>query len=245
MAGRQALSQAEGVLLDWDGCVALGDRPLPAALRLIRAHADRVAIVSNNSTHLPHMFAALLADAGAPIASERVILAGDEALKRAARAGSRRALVLGDSRMRAHAQSLGLNLVREEADLVVLLRDTRFSYARLERAVNSLTRGARLIVANPDGAHPGPNGRVTPETGALLAAILACVDPDGIEMEVIGKPAPGLFESACAVLGTGPGRAVMVGDNPHTDIAGARALGLGAIWVGERADLSIEDLVER
>lgn len=242
-AARRVLAQADGVLLDWDGCVALGDRPLPAAVRLIQAHADRVAIVSNNSTHLPHMFAAVLAEAGAPLPPERVILAGDEALKRAARAGAKRALVLGCSRMRAHAHDLGLNLVRDEADLVVLLRDTRFSYARLERAVNCLARGARLIVANPDGTHPGLHGRVAPETGALLAAIMACVDPAAIEVEVVGKPAPRLFESACAALGAAAERAVMVGDNPQTDVAGAEALGLQAILVGGRSDLAIGDLV--
>jgi 4-nitrophenyl phosphatase len=240
---RQALASSRGILLDWDGCVALGNRPIGAAVRLIAAHRDRVAIVSNNSTHLPAEFVATLAAAGVHLPPDRVILAGDEALRRATDIGAAKVLVLGEGRMKAQGRKLGLNLVQDDADLVVLLRDTRFSYAKLERAVNCLSKGARLIVANPDETHPGPQGRIVPETGSLLAAILACLDLGAFEMEVVGKPAPSLFRSACKVLGVAPEDAVMVGDNPATDIAGAEALGLRGILVGAHGSLSIADLI--
>lgn len=240
---REALVQAEAVLLDWDGCLALGDKPDPAALRFILEREGRVAIVSNNSTHLPENFADILARAGAPVAPDRIVLAGIEALARTVETGARRILVLGDSRMKAHARNLGLNLVQDEADLVVLLRDTRFSYARLERAANCLKAGARLIVANPDFTHPECGGRLAPETGALLAALMACAGDRTIESEVIGKPGPRLFDRACRALRVRPEAAVMIGDNPATDIAGADAFGLKSILVGDRSGIRFEDLL--
>jgi 4-nitrophenyl phosphatase len=239
---QELLANSAAVLLDWDGCVAFGDRPSPEAVRFLHAHRERVAIVSNNSTHLPEDFALILEWAGVRITPDRIVLAGVEALKRAVESRARRVLILGDGRMKAIARNSGLELVRDQADLVVLLRDTRFSYARLERAANSLRRGARLIVANPDATHPGCNGRLVPETGALLAALLGCVGETRIEMEIIGKPAPRLFERACKALGVRPERAVMIGDNPATDIAGADAFGLASILVGPRAGIGLEHL---
>ena len=151
-------------------------------------------------------------------------------------------MVLGDNRMKAHGRNHGLNIVAEDADLVVLLRDRRFTYAKLERAANALRAGARLIVANPDLTHPGPNGQVAPETGALLAALSACVGDAEVEMEIVGKPSPRLFERACRVLEVEPARAVMIGDNPATDGAGAEAFGLPWLMVGAAAPLGFEDL---
>lgn len=47
---RRALDTAKGILMDWDGCIAIENKVLPLARQLISQHADRVAIVSNNST---------------------------------------------------------------------------------------------------------------------------------------------------------------------------------------------------
>ncbi len=46
-----------------------------------------------------------------------------------------------------------------------------------------------------------------------------------------GKPDPGAFAVLCQRLGTGPGSVVFVGDDPVTDVAGARAAGLHAVLV--------------
>ncbi|CAL4869385.1 Dihydroxyacetone phosphatase (plasmid) [Asticcacaulis sp. MM231] len=232
---------ATHVLLDWDGCVALADKPLPAAIAFMRAWAGRVAIVSNNSTHMPEDFVAILAAAGITLPASHVLLAGAEALHQARDSGAGRVMVLGDHRLKTYAKSLGLMVVREEADLVVLLRDKQFSYVKLARAANCLRRGARLIVANPDLTHPGANGCLVPETGALLAAILAGTDHASIDYDIIGKPSRGLFERACQVLGASPQTTVMIGDNPKTDGDGARAHGLRAVLIGPASGLSFRD----
>lgn len=242
---REAVETAEALLLDWDGCVALNDRPQPDALHFLRSHQERVVIVSNNTTRLPEEFSQILARHGVDIAPRRILLAGVEALGRAVEQRAARVMVLGDNRMKGHGRNLGLELVRDEADCIVLLRDTRFTYAKLERAANCLRAGARLIVANPDLTHPGPGGQVVPETGALLAALMACVGDAEVEIEMVGKPAPRLFEKACQVLRALPSEAVMIGDNPATDIAGAEAMGLRSLLIGPGSALSFERLLDR
>lgn len=228
-AGRQAwadLRSVEGFLLDWDGCCATGNRLLPEAAAFLRQNQARSAIVSNNSTNTVEDFRNMLAAEGIHMRPGQIVLAGVEALTRAAETASGRTLILGDPRMRAVARSLGIELVQQDAELVVILRDTRFSYRRLERAVNALNGGARLIVANPDTTHPGTNGQLKPETGAILAAIHACVDVPSEATEIIGKPSPRLFEKGCQALGVAFEKAMMIGDNPHTDMLGAGALGM-------------------
>jgi 4-nitrophenyl phosphatase len=197
----EVVARAQGILLDWDGCLAFNDRPLPAALRFLHEHWSHVAIVSNNSTRLPQDFAEILARYGVKMPPRHIILAGAEAVLRAKELQASRVMVIGDNRMKAYARSQGLNLVREDADLVVLMRDPRFTYSKLERAVHCLRAGARLIVSNPDLTHPGQKGRVVPETGALLGAVTACLGAAPEDMEVIGKPSPRLFIKALRALG--------------------------------------------
>ncbi|WP_084397946.1 HAD-IIA family hydrolase [Henriciella aquimarina] len=217
---------AQGFLLDWDGCCAIGNRLVPEAADFLREQAPRCAIVSNNSTNTVEEFRDMLKGEGIAMRPDQIVLAGTEALLRAAEIRASRTLILGDPRMRAIARKLGVELAQEEAELVVLLRDTRFSYRRLERAVNAVSNGARLVVANPDTTHPGTDGRLMPETGALLSAIKACVEiPRGV-VEVVGKPSPRLFSKGCAALDLPPAQVLMIGDNPQTDIQGAEALGM-------------------
>ena len=48
----------------------------------------------------------------------------------------------------------------------------------------------------------------------------------------IGKPSPGAFQLVLDALGARPEETVMVGDSWARDVQGARAAGLGAIWIG-------------
>lgn len=239
---RQALDHAAAILLDWDGCVMIGSQIVPAAQRLIRRHADRIVILSNNSTHLPEDFARLLLQVDIEFPPERIVLAGIETVDWAAQQWpAARIMLFGSTQIKCHARRRGLNLVRDEPDILLLMRDTRFTYAKLDRAINALRRGARLIVANSDHTHPGAGGRLVPETGALLAALTACVP--GTEVVTIGKPGPLLFARACAIAGVEPRQVVMIGDNPDTDGKGALAYGIRPILIGPQALLSLDDLV--
>ncbi|MHA6770134.1 HAD-IIA family hydrolase [Sphingobium ummariense] len=243
-AERRAVHAAKGLLLDWDGCVAIDNRVMPGAISLIARHAERVAIISNNSTHLPEDFAAILAQHGLAVPQDRIFMAGAEAIRHVAEQGYQRVMLLSASRMRRFACGAGVPLVRDDPDVVVLMRDARFTYAKLQRAINALRDGAALVVANADRTHPGAGDRLVPETGALLAALLACVREAEAGMVVIGKPGPLLFERACARLAIRPEEAVMIGDNPDTDGEGALAFGIRPILIGGASPLRFEHLIE-
>ena len=73
------------------------------------------------------------------------------------------------------------------------------------------------------------------------AAILACAGPT--PHRIVGKPEPILFRSALALLGLKPNEAVMIGDNPATDGAGALNIGMRYVEVDPPDHLASLDLL--
>ena len=58
------------------------------------------------------------------------------------------------------------------------------------------------------------------------------------------KPHPRIFEMALSNWYFLPSEAVMVGDNPEADVAGAKSAGLYAIWLKHRAEPNPEDQLD-
>lgn len=224
------LTHAKGVLIDLDGTLVTAGIPIRGARELLATVAGRFAIVSNNAEHTPDELAADLAAIGLSVPPERIVLAGALALELIARERpAARVLLLSSRSLKSYAARIGLTVVDEAPEMVVLGRDRHFSYERLMHAANAVRGGAALVAANPDLTHPGAAGGVVPETGALLAAVLACTGP--IAHRIVGKPEQTLFHAALDKLGCAPHEAVMIGDNLETDGRGAERLGMQFIHV--------------
>ncbi|KAF1071089.1 HAD-IIA family hydrolase [Variovorax sp.] len=225
------LAQARHLLLDLDGTLVRQNEAIDGAAELLERFEGRFAIVSNNSTHTAQGLALRLRRLGLRAPPERIVLAGELAVSLLARQHpTARLMVVGTPALQRHARALGFRLVASEAEFVLLALDMRFSHARLGAVANELLRGARLVVTNADATHPGPHGRVVPETGSLLAAVLTA---SGVQpWRIVGKPEPLLFEEGLRCLGAEPASTVVIGDNPATDAAGAARLGMACLPVG-------------
>ena len=153
---RALVASAAGILLDWDGCVALRDVPHTAGLAFLRRYADKIAIVSNNSTLWPSDIQRILTLRGIQMPVGRIVLAGHQAVLKAAQLGLA-TTVLGDLHMRALARELGVQQVARNPQVLVLLRDTRFSYARLMLGVNALASGTNSYAGGVNANASGGN----------------------------------------------------------------------------------------
>jgi HAD superfamily hydrolase (TIGR01450 family) len=226
------LARARHLLVDLDGTLVRQQEPIAGAAELLAHFDGRYAIVSNNSTHTAPGLSQRLRRLGLRVPPERIVLAGELAVRQLAREHpGARVLLAASPALQRFARSLGCQQVQADADFVLLALDMHFSHARLALVVNELLRGARLVVSNADATHPGPQGRVVPETGALLAAVVAA---SGVQpWRVIGKPAPLLFEEGLRCLGARAEDTVVVGDNPLTDAEGAARLGMACVLVGQ------------
>lgn len=220
-----AADDIRGWLIDLDGTLVCGGRAMPGAAAFLAACGGRFVVVSNDAEHTPAELADDLRRMGLDIPADRIVLAGAFALDDIAmRRPGARVLMLASKGLARHARARGLRPVRTRPDIVFLGRDRQFSHAKLALAANAVRAGAELVVANPDLVHPGPSGTVVPETGALLAALLACTGP--VDYRLVGKPEPTLFDAGLALLGLPKRVVAMLGDNPRTDGEGARRFGL-------------------
>jgi 4-nitrophenyl phosphatase len=236
-----ALARAKGILIDLDGSFLEGTALAPGALELFENYADRIAFVSNNSSHTAEEMSAELAVAGVKVPPARIFLAGAQAVTwLATHRGTARIFALASRSIRHLARKQGLNLTLEEPEVVLLCRDIELSYERMAIAVAALQEGAELVVANPDLTHPGADGVPVPETGMLLASLRAAV-PSAAPI-IVGKPRVTMFAAALRRLGVTPEEAVMIGDNPTTDGAGAAALGISFILIGRRREALARDI---
>lgn len=236
-----ALARAKGILIDLDGSFLDGAALAPGALELYESHADRIAFVSNNSSHTPEEMSAELAVLGVKVPAARIFLAGAQAVTwLVTHRGTARIFALASRSIRHLARKQGLNLTLEEPEIVLLCRDIELSYERLGIAVSALQEGAELVAANPDLTHPGASGVPVPETGMLLASLRAAV-PSAAPI-IVGKPRVTMFAAALRSLGCTPEDAVMIGDNPSTDGAGASALGIPFVLVGRRREALVRDI---
>jgi HAD superfamily hydrolase (TIGR01450 family) len=224
----------DGFLLDLDGCVWVGDDLTPGAAEAVaelQRARKRVVFVTNNPRRSAERFARKLRNLGIRAGIDDIVTVGD-ALQHALaqRYRDAMAVVIGSPAIHRHVEDAGLRIVNgsdfvSRAQVVVVAGHDDFDYAELRDATWALIGGAALLAATRDARFPMP-GRPWPGSGAILAAVEVA---GGTTAETFGKPAPGLFATALDRLG--PGRALVVGDQLDTDLAGAHAAGLDAAIV--------------
>lgn len=213
------------VMADLDGCLIAGGRLLPHATELLARCADRLWIVSNNSSDTADTLSTRLGQMGFPVAASHIILAGEETVRRVAQDRPRqRIAVYAAEPLRNLARQLGLTPDHTTPDAAILARDPAFTFACLTQLTAQMARGLPLIVTNPDMSHPDAQGYPVPETGALLAALAAALP--GQVIRTMGKPEPDLLFLALSRADVAPRDAVFIGDTPETDGIAARSAGV-------------------
>lgn len=220
----------DAVLLDLDGVLFRGDRPVPgagAAVEAVRTHGVGVAFVTNNASRTPEQVVAKLASVGVIADASEVETSARAAAAILRGRGVRRVLPIGQEGILEALEEAGIGVVALDADpqAVLVGLDRGITYEKLRDASLAVQRGAALIATNGDTTFPAEDG-LWPGAGALLAAVVATT---GATAEVLGKPAAAIFRSALARVG---GRhPLVVGDRIDTDIAGASELGWDSLLV--------------
>lgn len=240
---RDILDRAERILCDLDGCLIQAGRAIPGAAQLVARYREKFRILSNNSTDTPQSLADKLNGYGIEISPEQIILAGAATVEFIAKNHPAcRVMAIASDAICELANQLGLGLVsaldpRARPDLILICRDTDLHYDKLQTVIRWVAQGVPYMVANPDMTHPGEGGWPVMETGLTMTLIQAATDIQ--PMKVIGKPENALY--LAALDGQDPGNAVMIGDNPLTDIEGAARLGMRSIQVSQ--EFTVAELI--
>jgi HAD superfamily hydrolase (TIGR01459 family) len=143
-----------------------------------------------------------------------------------------RCLTIGPEHETAPYLALGLQpaACADAADFV-LVTGLQAGRNRLENYAADLAAwraaGLPLVCANPD--RQVMRGHEHGIAGGALAAAYAALG--GSMRDDFGKPHTTIFERMLATLKVQPQRALMIGDNLHTDIQGAQAVGMASLWI--------------
>lgn len=228
------LDDYDQVILDLDGCVRLGDDPIPGspeAIAALRGAGKRVAFATNNSWQSGEEQVQSLWAIGVQASLVDVVTVGGamQHLLAETRTG-RLAFVIGTDVLHRHVSDAGLTVVNgtpraTEAEVVVVGGTDRFDFALLRDAALAARHCGDLLATARDPTLPMPGGP-WPGTGALVAAVEVA---SGQTASTIGKPGAQLIVAAMDRLGEG--RTLVVGDRLDSDVAAAGAAGLDSALV--------------
>jgi NagD protein len=137
------------------------------------------------------------------------------------------AYVLGDTGLYQALTEVGYNLTDYNPDYVILGETESYSYDKIIRAIQLISKGSLFIATNPDPSGPTEYG-LTPACGAVAALIEKAT---GFSPYFVGKPNPLIMRSALRYLDEHSENAVMVGDRMDTDVKVGLESGLETILV--------------
>ena len=235
------------VIFDLDGVIYRGTEPIPGAAQLVDwLHEQRVLVrfATNNSMVSRAGYVNRLGSMGIAAAADEIVTSTSATVAHLALHAPeiRSVLAIGAEGMRDELVAAGLEVVMagdavpadygggpldRGYDAVIVGLDPQLDYRRLAAATTAVAAGARLIATNADTRYPTTAGFL-PGAGSVVAALATAT---GVTPLVIGKPSPAMFEAILESSGVPAAQAVVVGDNPAADVAGAHRAGCAAILV--------------
>jgi HAD superfamily hydrolase (TIGR01458 family) len=219
------------LLIDIDGVLYVGDRPIEGAMGALEALDERnmpYRFVSNTTRRSRHSIALRLEDLGFSIPEELIITSPVAAGARMLEEGKSRCYLLTTNDVREDFERAGLVVTDRDVDAVIVGdAGENFTYDRMNRAFRLLMDGADLIALEKDRYWMGQEGLML-SAGPFVAALEYAT---GRSADLIGKPSREFFINALRQMGAEPGEAAMVGDDVRTDIGGAQACGMKGILV--------------
>ncbi len=235
------------VIFDLDGVIYRGLEPIEGARELVAAlHAAGVAVrfATNNSMVAREGYVTRLEGMGIATTVEEIVTSTSATVEHLRRHAPevRSVLAIGADGMEAELRDAGLSVVMagdpsmaghaggpldRPFDAVIVGLDPDLDYRRLAVAMRAVNDGARFIATNADTRYPTAEGFL-PGAGSIVAALATA---SGVTPEVIGKPSPAMFQAILEASGVPPTEAIVIGDNPDADVAGAHRAGCAAILV--------------
>jgi HAD superfamily hydrolase (TIGR01458 family) len=233
---RRTLAEARGLLLDVDGVLHVGSRPIPGASELL---SDLVAreipfrLLTNTTTASRATLASRLRAMGLPVTEELLITAS-----MATAAYVRRRfpevpcylLAKGDAVDDFRASGVpivGPDGAPDAGVVVIGGAEDELTYARLNHAYRLLLNGAKLVAMHRNTAWRTAEGMAL-DSGPFITALATAA---GTRATVVGKPAVAFFRQAIRDIGLPAAELAMVGDDARNDLAPARRLGLVGVLV--------------
>lgn len=234
------MTELAGFILDIDGVVLQGSELVAGAkdaVAWLRREGYPFRFLTNTSRKSRRSVVASLGSTGLVVDAEEVVSTTGVAAEWLRRRGLSRLhlLVAEDAR-----EDFADFVQTDDGPDAVVVGDMgrRFDFDVLNRGFLSLHGGAELVALQRNRYWYSEDG-LAMDAGAFVAALEYA---SGRQAELIGKPSRQYFDAAVEALSVPRERVVMVGDDPETDIRGARDAGLLTMLVETGKHSAADDL---
>lgn len=207
-----------GFISDMDGVIYHGNRILdgvPEFINWLIAHDKKFVFLTNSAERTPHELSMKLQRMGLNVSAEHFYTS---AMATAEFLNSQNpgctAYVIGEAGLTKALYDAGIYMNDVNPDYVVVGETRTYSFEKIEKAIELVNKGAKLIGTNPDITGPTERG-IMPATGALIAPIEIATNKKAY---FVGKPNPLMLRHGLRLLGCHSHETAFIGDRMDTDI---------------------------
>ena len=244
------LLEKKGFILDVDGVIRRGDKPIPQAVKAVNRLIEmgkKVVFVSNNSTRSRKIYIQRFKDFGVNAKEDQMFLTTYvTATYIKQNYGKAKIFTTGEPGLVEELKLAGHQIVDyRDADILVVGSNRQISFEILTKALRMcLDQDKKYIATNPDKIFPSEDGPV-PGTGMIIGALYWMTDrmPDCI----CGKPEKVIMEQALDYLQLKADEVVVVGDQIDVDVVAGKRVGAKTLLVlsGVTTEENLDRMIEK
>ncbi len=214
----QQIKEKIGFICDMDGVIYHGNKILGGVAEFInwlQENGKRFIFLTNSSERTPHELSMKLKRMGLDVSADHFYTS---AMATAAFLSSQNpdctAYVIGEAALSKALYDVGIYMNDVNPDYVIVGETRTYSFEKIEKAIQLVNAGARLIGTNPDITGPTEHG-IMPATGALIAPIEMATNKKAY---FVGKPNPLMLRQGMRKLDCHSNEIAFIGDRMDTDI---------------------------
>jgi NagD protein len=232
----------KGFLIDMDGVIYKGSEPIAGAVKFInslRENSYPFLFLTNNSQRTSRDICYKLCKMGFNVTDEDIFTCGMATARYlASRKENGTAYVIGEGGLLNELHKVGYSIIEDHPDFVIIGEGRTIMLESVDKAINMVMDGSKLIATNMDPNCPVAGGKYRAGCGAFVAMIEVAT---GKQAFSVGKPSPVMMRMARKALGLATAETIMIGDTMGTDILGAGSMGFTTVLtlsgVTNKADL--------
>ncbi len=231
MENLTSLQSKRGFICDMDGVIYRGQNLLPGAkdfVEWLESSGKPYLFLTNSSQRSPRELRQKLLRMGLDITENHFYtsaLATAAFLQKQKKNAT--AYIIGMPGLVNALYDVGITMDDVDPDYVVVGETKSYNFEVINKAIELVNKGAKLIATNSDLTGPTETG-IEPACRALVAPIELVT---GRQAYYMGKPNPLMMRTGLKILGIHSEEAAMIGDRMDTDIIAGTESGLETVLV--------------
>ncbi len=214
----EQIRNKKGFICDMDGVIYHGNQILEGVREFVNWMIEKdkkFVFLTNSPEKTPHELSMKLERMGLKVTADHFYTS---ALATAAFLKSQNpnctAYVIGEAGLTKALYDQEIYMNDVNPDYVVVAETRTYNFEKIEKAIELVNKGAKLIGANPDITGPTEHG-IMPATGALIAPIEIATNKKAY---FVGKPNPLMLRHGIKKLDCHSEEIAFIGDRMDTDI---------------------------